>query len=138
MRPSRSTRTPTGRAGWSRSSSQTAPRSSSCSAPASTGSCSTRLRRPELSRLPATIEGPVTRYTSATDEDRREMLAAIGVEGSEELFEQIPESMRLGRPLALPDGMGEAEVFERLAALAERNSDAEREICFIGAGMYDH
>jgi glycine dehydrogenase subunit 1 len=80
----------------------------------------------------------VTRYTSATDEDRREMLAAIGIEGTEDLFAQIPESLRLGRPLALPDGMGEAEVFERLAALAERNSDAEREICFIGAGMYDH
>ncbi len=34
--------------------------------------------------------------------------------------------------------MGEAEVFERLAALAERNADAEQEVCFLGAGMYDH
>jgi glycine cleavage system P protein (glycine dehydrogenase) subunit 1 len=80
----------------------------------------------------------VTRYTSATPADRSEMLEAIGVDSPAELFEQIPESLRLGRPLELPDGLGEAEVFERLSALAERNVDAEREVCFVGAGMYDH
>jgi glycine dehydrogenase subunit 1 len=80
----------------------------------------------------------VTRYTSATDADRAEMLAAIGVATVEDLFEQIPEPLRLGRPLELPDGMSEAEVQERLAALAARNADADEEVCFIGAGMYDH
>jgi glycine dehydrogenase subunit 1 len=80
----------------------------------------------------------VTRYTSATDADRAEMLAAIGVGSVDDLFEQIPASLRLGSPLALPEGMSEAEVFERLAALAARNEDAERQVCFVGAGMYDH
>jgi glycine dehydrogenase subunit 1 len=80
----------------------------------------------------------VTRYTSATDADRAEMLAAIGIGSSAELFEQIPEPLRLGRPLELPDGLSEPEVHERLAALAARNVDAEREVCFVGAGMYDH
>jgi glycine dehydrogenase subunit 1 len=80
----------------------------------------------------------VSRYTSATPADRAEMLAAIGVESAAELFEQVPEPLRLGRPLALPAGMSEAEVFERLAALAARNSDAEQQVCFLGAGMYDH
>ena len=80
----------------------------------------------------------MTRYTSATDADRAEMLAAIGVDSIAELFEQIPEPLRLGRPLALPDGMSEAEVYERLAALAARNADAEEQVCFVGAGMYDH
>jgi glycine dehydrogenase subunit 1 len=80
----------------------------------------------------------VTRYTSATPDDRREMLDAIGVDSTDKLFEQIPEPLRLGRPLALPDGMSEAEVYERLAALAERNADAEEQVCFVGAGMYDH
>jgi glycine dehydrogenase subunit 1 len=80
----------------------------------------------------------VTRYTSATPSDRAEMLAAIGVGSVDELFAQIPSPLRLGRPLALPEGMSEAEVFERLAALAGRNEDAERQVCFIGAGMYDH
>ena len=66
------------------------------------------------------------------------MLAAIGVESTAELFEQIPESVRLGRPLALPAGLSEAEVYERLAELAARNADCEEQVCFIGAGMYDH
>src|SRR4051794_18115060 len=66
------------------------------------------------------------------------MLDAIGVSSVDELFEQIPEPLRLGRPLALPDGMPEAGVYERLAALAERNADAEEEVCFLGAGGYDH
>jgi glycine dehydrogenase subunit 1 len=80
----------------------------------------------------------VTRYTSATPEDRAEMLAAIGVSSIDELFEQIPAPLRLGRPLELPEGMSEAEVFERLSALAARNADAEEQVCFLGAGMYDH
>src|SRR5689334_11950467 len=66
------------------------------------------------------------------------MLAAIGVESVDELFAQIPEELRLGRPLALPDGISEGEVFERLAALAASNADAEEQVCFVGAGMYDH
>jgi glycine dehydrogenase subunit 1 len=80
----------------------------------------------------------MTRYTSATDADRAEMLAEIGASSVEELFEQIPEAVRLGRPLELADGLSEHEVYERLAALAERNADAEHEVCFLGAGMYDH
>src|SRR6201995_2037934 len=66
------------------------------------------------------------------------MLAAIGVESVDELFAQIPADPRLGRELELPAGMSEAEVYERLAELAGRNADAEAEICFVGAGMYDH
>jgi glycine dehydrogenase subunit 1 len=66
------------------------------------------------------------------------MLAAVGVEATAELFEQISEPLRLARPLALPPGLSEAEVYERLAALAARNADAEEEVCFLGAGMYDH
>jgi glycine dehydrogenase subunit 1 len=80
----------------------------------------------------------LTRYTSATDNDREEMLDTIGVGSIDELFAQIPDGVRLGRPLKLADGRGESEVFERLAVLAERNSHADAEICFIGAGMYDH
>jgi glycine dehydrogenase subunit 1 len=66
------------------------------------------------------------------------MLAAIGASSVDELFEQIPEPLRLGRELDLPAGLGEAEVYERLAELASRNADAESQVCFLGAGMYDH
>ena len=80
----------------------------------------------------------MTRYTSATDADRAEMLAEIGVGSVEDLFEQIPEELRMSRPLELGDGLSENDVFERLSSLARRNADADAEACFIGAGMYDH
>src|ERR1700691_5274364 len=67
------------------------------------------------------------------------MLTAIGVGSLQEIFDrQIPEGVRLGRELELPDGLGEQEVFEHLRALASRNTSAEDELSFLGAGMYDH
>jgi glycine dehydrogenase subunit 1 len=80
----------------------------------------------------------VSRYTSATDEDRCQMLDAIGVSSVEELFSGIPEELRLGRPLELPDGEPETEVYDRLSGLAAKNAHAEVETSFLGAGMYDH
>jgi glycine dehydrogenase subunit 1 len=80
----------------------------------------------------------VTRYTSATDADRHEMLARIGVSSLDELFAALPAEIRLDGALKLPAGLPESEVHDLLASLAERNSDAESELCFIGAGMYDH
>src|SRR5687767_14936896 len=80
----------------------------------------------------------MTRYTSATDQDRQEMLDAIGVGSVDDLFEQVPEGVRLGRPLGLPDGMSEDEVNRHLTALAARNVHADAEVTFAGAGMYDH
>ena len=80
----------------------------------------------------------MTRYTSATERDREQMLAAVGVRSIDALFEDIPASVRLDRPLELADGLPEAEVYERMAALAERNASADSEITFLGAGMYDH
>jgi glycine dehydrogenase subunit 1 len=81
----------------------------------------------------------VTRYTSTTPEDRAAMLAAIGVSSVEELFErQIPEAVRLRRALDLPPGLPEQDVYAHLRELAARNISAEDELCFLGAGMYDH
>jgi glycine dehydrogenase subunit 1 len=80
----------------------------------------------------------VSRYTSATDADREAMLAEIGVESIEELFAELPSDVRLDRPLDLEPGASESEVVEDLGALARKNADAESEVCFLGAGMYDH
>ncbi len=67
------------------------------------------------------------------------MLAAIGVPSVEALFDrQIPEAVRLRRPLELPAGRGEQEVFAHLGELAAKNVSAEDELSFLGAGMYDH
>src|SRR5271163_2147490 len=67
------------------------------------------------------------------------MLAAIGVGSVQELFDrQIPEPVRMRGALQLPDGQPEQEVYEHLRALAARNTSAEDELSFLGAGMYDH
>src|SRR4051795_791812 len=80
----------------------------------------------------------MSRYTSATDADRQEMLGAIGVGSIDDLFADVPEGVRLGRPLDLPPGLSEPEVYARLRELAARNVSTEDEISFLGAGMYDH
>jgi glycine dehydrogenase subunit 1 len=66
------------------------------------------------------------------------MLTAIGVDSIDELLEQVPEEVRLKRPLALQDGLSESEVFSRMSALAAANADPDREPSFLGAGMYEH
>src|SRR3954453_6266936 len=66
------------------------------------------------------------------------MLAEIGVGSIDELFDSIPAGSRLGRPLELPEGRGEQDVYAHLRDLAARNTSAEDEITFLGAGMYDH
>jgi glycine dehydrogenase subunit 1 len=80
----------------------------------------------------------MTRYTSVTDADRRAMLDAIGAGSIDELFEQIPAEVRLDRDLDLPPGLTETECLDHLTQLAGRNADADTEITFLGAGMYDH
>ena len=81
----------------------------------------------------------MTQYTAVTDADLAEMLSAIGVGSVQELFDrQIPADVRLGRPLDLPAGLPEQEVYAHLRELASKNTSAEDEITFLGAGMYDH
>ena len=77
-------------------------------------------------------------YTSLTAEDREHMLEAIGVDSVEALFDGIPAALRLGRDIDLPAGEPEQAVYAELRRLAARNVSAETELCFLGAGMYDH
>ncbi|MDQ2896532.1 MAG: aminomethyl-transferring glycine dehydrogenase subunit GcvPA [Actinomycetota bacterium] len=80
----------------------------------------------------------MSRYTSATDADRAEMLAAIGVDSIDALFADIPDSLRLDKPLDLGPGLSEQEVYGELLRLAQRNVSTEDDVSFLGGGMYDH
>jgi glycine dehydrogenase subunit 1 len=77
-------------------------------------------------------------YLSINDEDRTAMLDAIGVASADELFEQIPVGVRLGRELDLPPALGEADLVRHLEGLASRNVHTGAELSFLGAGIYDH
>jgi glycine dehydrogenase subunit 1 len=66
------------------------------------------------------------------------MLAAVGVETVDDLFEAVPAAVRLGRPLEIADGLGELDVVRTLTGLAARNTPAAGLVCLAGAGCYDH
>ncbi len=78
------------------------------------------------------------RFAPHTEGDVREMLARIGRDSLDDLFGQIPEDLRLGRPLDLPQGVSEMEILADLGALASRNRSTDDLVCFAGAGAYDH
>jgi glycine cleavage system P protein (glycine dehydrogenase) subunit 1 len=77
-------------------------------------------------------------YLSLTDADREEMLAAIGVSSVDELFDQVPEGVRLDRELNVPPALGEAELVRHVEELAARNVHTGAELSFLGGGIYDH
>jgi glycine dehydrogenase subunit 1 len=77
-------------------------------------------------------------YLSLTDQDREEMLDAIGVASVEELFRDIPSGVRLGRELELEPPLSEPELVAHLEELAARNVHTGAELSFLGAGVYDH
>jgi glycine dehydrogenase subunit 1 len=77
-------------------------------------------------------------HLSLTDADREAMLAAVGVSSVDELFRDIPESVRFRRELDLEPALSEPEIVAHLTELAERNVDTGRELSFLGAGIYDH
>jgi len=77
-------------------------------------------------------------YLLNTDEEQRQMLQAIGLQRMDQLFDMIPQEIQLGRPLRLPEGMGELELTQRMQELASQNQSAADHVCFLGAGAYDH
>ncbi len=80
----------------------------------------------------------MSRYTSATDADREAMLERIGAASVDELFADIPASVRLDRAIDLPAGTAEQAEYGYLRDHAARNVSTEDEISVLGAGMYDH
>ncbi|MCL4316099.1 MAG: glycine dehydrogenase, partial [Gammaproteobacteria bacterium] len=70
-----------------------------------------------------------------TEEDVREMLAAIGVSSVAELFDEIPPALRGGKLTQVPAPLSEMEVARLMSARAAQDGSP---LCFIGAGAYEH
>jgi glycine dehydrogenase subunit 1 len=75
-------------------------------------------------------------YLPHTEEDIKMMLDAIGITDIEQLFADIPRELTLARPLEIPEGIPEFEVYRRMQALAARNR--VEPVSFLGCGSYDH
>lgn len=65
------------------------------------------------------------------------MLRQIGVATVENLFDSIPQDLRLRDHLKVPPALSEIELLHRFAELGNRNSAARR-ISFLGGGAYSH
>lgn len=77
-------------------------------------------------------------YIPNTDAQQQKMLADIGVNSIEELFADIPESVRLESELNIPKAMSELELIAHMREMAEKNINLNEYTCFLGAGAYDH
>ncbi len=67
--------------------------------------------------------------------DIRAMLDAIGVDAIDDLFDEIPQSLRISELEHVPTGMSEMEI-QRL--MHQRAAEDHGALCFIGAGAYEH
>ena len=77
-------------------------------------------------------------FAPHTERDIQLMLETIGASSVDDLFDVIPESIRLRGELPIPVGLSEAEVLRDLGSLAALNRSADDLVCFMGAGAYDH
>ena len=77
------------------------------------------------------------RYIPNSPEERIEMLEAIGLTSAEQLFDSIPQELRLQRPLNTPAALSEIELLDKFERLGQQNAAARR-TSFLGAGAYSH
>ncbi|MBO3650977.1 MULTISPECIES: aminomethyl-transferring glycine dehydrogenase subunit GcvPA [Bacillus amyloliquefaciens group] len=78
------------------------------------------------------------RYLPATEQDKKEMLKAIGAETIDELFADIPKDVRFQKDYQIKKAKSETELTRELTKLAAKNKDAVTYASFLGAGVYDH
>ena len=70
-----------------------------------------------------------------TEADVAEMLAAIGVASIDQLFDEIPASLRVRSLAGIPAALNEMQIGKLMSARAQTDG---RPLCFIGAGAYEH
>jgi len=76
------------------------------------------------------------RYIPNSPSERRSMLEDIGLKRIEDLFDQIPEQLKLNQPLGIGDPVSEPELLDYFRQLASRNAIDYQS--FLGAGAYSH
>ena len=69
-----------------------------------------------------------------TEQEVRDMLAAVDAAGVEDLFDEIPAELRSSLK-QVPAGLAEMEITRLMAARAAQDEHA---LCFAGAGAYEH
>lgn len=78
------------------------------------------------------------RYLPMTETDKKEMLETIGINSIDELFSDIPEKVRYQGLYNIPKAKSESALLKELKQLADKNSNTETNVSFLGAGIYNH
>lgn len=77
-------------------------------------------------------------FVPTTDAERSQMLADIGVKSFEDLLAEIPAAARFRGELPIPSALSEYEILRMMSGLAAKNLAGGPQVCFAGAGAYDH
>lgn len=77
-------------------------------------------------------------YLYHTDEDRKQMLAKLGLRSEDELFASIPKEFRITEPLPIGEGQTEFDTMKYFGSLGRKNNPAADMVSFLGGGIYDH
>ncbi len=77
-------------------------------------------------------------FISNTPDDVRVMLGAIGLDSLDQLFDLIPPELRLNRRLQVPPALTELELTTQIGEILAFNQGADKRVCFLGGGSYDH
>jgi glycine dehydrogenase subunit 1 len=77
-------------------------------------------------------------YVVNTADQQQAMLQQIGVDSVQDLFRSVPAALQLKRPLDIPAPLSEIELAQHMQQLAGHNQSADRSVCFLGGGSYDH
>ncbi|MET3506998.1 aminomethyl-transferring glycine dehydrogenase subunit GcvPA [Halalkalibacter oceani] len=78
------------------------------------------------------------RYLPMTAADEQAMLETIGVQSIEELFSDIPASIRFKGKLNVKEALKEPELLHYFDKLAQKNVSLKQYPSFLGAGVYQH
>ncbi len=78
------------------------------------------------------------RYLPLTDADRAQMLDVVGVETIDDLFQDVPRSVRLSNLVDLPKHQSEQAVERHMGRLSAKSVSAGSVPFFCGAGAYRH
>lgn len=77
-------------------------------------------------------------YVPNTVDQQEQILTRIGVGSLEELFADIPESVRRQAQLKIREGLSELELVKYMGRLAAENKTVEEYTSYLGAGAYEH
>jgi glycine dehydrogenase subunit 1 len=78
------------------------------------------------------------RYIPNASEDVAEMLAVVGVDSIDRLFDTIPDDVKLKTLLDVPGPWSEIETRRWFRGLAAKNVTAVDNVSFLGGGAYAH